>query len=185
MQHIYFVSGPCGVGKTTTANALAKQLVAERRTVCLIHGDDLGDHLLLPDDVSPFTEDGRIRDTVLWNRLLRFNWQCLLDMTRNALDAGADVVIYYVIEQELPLVSSLAREKGASLHYAVLTATKEALTQRIHRRGDPEILGRSLFLKTQLEQAEENRRHLLDISGLTPEQTVPLLQSGRFLVNTP
>lgn len=181
MQQLYFLSGPCGIGKSTAAEALTRLLLSQGRTVCLIHGDDLGDCLHLPEDFSPFTEDGRIRDAALWNRILRFNWQSLLDMAANALDVGADVVIDYVIEEELPLVSALAQKKGAQLRYAVLSATQEAILQRLTQRGDPETLGRSLFLKEKLESAEENRDHILDTTGLTVQQLLPLLTDDRFL----
>lgn len=183
MPHLYFLSGPCGVGKSTAADALAKTFLKEGRTVCLIHGDDVGDCLLLPEEFSPFTDDGHIRDEVLWNRIISFTWQCILDTARNALDAGADVIIDYVIEEELPLVTALAKKKGAAFHYTVLTASQEALTRHLADRGDPETLGRSLFLKEKLEQAEENRRHLLDLSDLSLEQTVQQLLADRFLVD--
>lgn len=183
MQHLYFLSGPCGVGKSTAADALAQQFLAQGRTVCLIHGDDLGNMLLLPEDFSPFTQDGHIRDEALWNRIISFNWHSLLDMAGHALDAGADVIIDYVIEEELPLVSALARKKGAAFHYIVLTASREALTRRLTGRGDPETLGRSLFLKAKLEQAQENRRQLLDISDFSPDETISLLSADRFLAD--
>lgn len=181
MQQIYFLSGPCGIGKSTAAEALAHRLLSYGRAVCLIHGDNLGDCLHLPEEFSPFTEDGHIRDAALWNRILQFNWQSLLDMAANALDVGADVVIDYVIEEELPLVSALAQKKGARLRYVVLTATREVILQRLTQRGDPETLGRSLFLKEKLERAEENRDHILDTTGLTIQQLLPLLADDRFL----
>lgn len=182
MQHLYFISGPCGVGKSTAADALAQTFLKAGRTVCLIHGDDVGDCLLLPEEFSPFTEDGHIRDEALWNRIIGFTWQCILDTARNALAAGADVIIDYVIEEELPLVTALAKETGAAFHYTVLTASREALVRHLAGRGDPETLGRSLFLKEKLEQAKENCRHLLDLSDLSPEQTVHALTDDRFLV---
>ena len=90
MQQIYFLSGPCGIGKSTAAEALAHRLLSYDRAVCLIHGDDLGDCLHLPEEFSPFTEDGHIRDAALWNRILQFNWQSLLDMAANARLPGSD-----------------------------------------------------------------------------------------------
>ena len=40
MRSIFFISGPCGCGKTTFADAFARHLVQqENRTVYVIHGD--------------------------------------------------------------------------------------------------------------------------------------------------
>lgn len=42
MSNIYFISGPCGCGKSTLAEAYAKHLVNKcgKKQVYLIHGDD-------------------------------------------------------------------------------------------------------------------------------------------------
>ena len=42
MSNIYFISGPCGVGKSTLADAFAKYLTNTgiRKQVYVIHGDD-------------------------------------------------------------------------------------------------------------------------------------------------
>ncbi|MCR4599913.1 MAG: hypothetical protein K5678_12895, partial [Acetatifactor sp.] len=42
MGNIYFISGPCGCGKSTLADAYAKYMVKveKRNQVYVIHGDD-------------------------------------------------------------------------------------------------------------------------------------------------
>lgn len=182
MNDIYFFSGPCGVGKSTVSELFAKRLAQQGHTACLIHGDDFHASVHAPREEDCFTEDGSIRDPESWNRIIRFNWKCLLDMAGNALDAGMDVVIDYVIEEELPLLTALANARGVKLYYYVLSASREALTQRVTNRGDPETAGRSLFLKEKLEKLPESQGHVVDTTGVTPESLVTKLQIPQFRV---
>lgn len=182
MNSIYFFSGPCGVGKSTASELFTGKLISCGRQVCLIHGDDFHASVFLPEEQSCFTEDGNIRDPEAWDRIIGFNWRCLLDMTANALDAGMDVVIDYVLEQELPLVIQVAKSKGAALHYFLLTASESALTERITRRGDIDMIGRALFLKEKLEHLPESRGHLVDTTDRSPEALIAGLQSAQYRI---
>lgn len=157
MQHIYVFSGPCGCGKTTLTAAFAEQHDAP---VYLIHGDDFQAGLITPE-----TAEGPA-----WPDVLRFNWACILANARSALQLGVDVVIDYVVEDELPLLQSLARETGAALHYTVLTAGEDTLRRRLEHRGDAWLIDRALFLKTKLESMPENHGFLLDVTGMTVDE---------------
>ena len=185
MNHIYFFSGPCGCGKSTLAEAFAKHLVngGGRKQVYLIHGDDFHRGFVETDDKGDFFVDGQAADTVAWEEILRFNWECIIDVADKALSRGLDVVIDYVIETEMPLVTSLARKHGALLHYVVLTATEEAIRQRITRRGDVDLIDRAVFLKHELEAMSENQGHLLDNTNLTVEDEITEAGDARFIVN--
>ena len=78
MQKIYFISGPCGSGKTTFANAFAVHLVRqEHKTVYLIHGDDFHQGFIEPEDKGYFFVGGEAHNRVLWEDILRFNWDYL------------------------------------------------------------------------------------------------------------
>lgn len=185
MSHIYFFSGPCGCGKSTLAEAFAKHLVNDegRRQVYLIHGDDFHQGFVETDDKGDFFVDGQAADAVAWEAILRFNWECIIDVADKALARGLDVVIDYVIEDELPLVAALAKKHGALLHYVVLTASEEAIRQRITHRGDVDLIDRAIFLKHKLEAMPENRGHLLDNTGLTVEAEIAGAGDGKFIVN--
>lgn len=116
-QSVYFFSGPCGCGKTTLANAFAKKLVGQRcvKQIYVIHGDDFHGGFVETDNKDAFFVDGRASDFLVWKQILKFNWECILEVAGKALTRGLDVVIDYVIEDELPLVRRLAEECGASL----------------------------------------------------------------------
>ena len=164
MQRVFVISGPCGCGTTTLSAAFAATLMD--RVVCLIHGDDFQRCLVVPE--------GR---QLPWPEMLAFNWDCILTVTESALQRGMDVVIDYVVEDELPRLRALADQQGAVLHYVVLTASVETLRQRLAARGDGWLTERALFLKEKLEHAAENRRCLLDVTGLTAEQAVLRLKT--------
>jgi predicted kinase len=182
MAKIFLISGACGSGKTTFANAYARHLVRQaHRTVYLIHGDDFHRGFIEPEDKGDFFVDGRASDQVLWEDILRFNWDCIIATAGRALRQGMDVVIDYIVEDELPRVRELAAEHQADLYYMVLTADAEELERRIRSRGDADLTERALFLKRKLEALPENRGHLFDNTGKTPEDAVREIMPEQYL----
>lgn len=163
MPELYCLSGPCGAGKTTLSACLAQRLsqLQAGRQVCLLHGDDF--HCaLIGDERSPAA--------LPWPEVLRFNWDCLLSAAGHALKHGVDVVIDYIVEDELPLLMQQAQEHGAGLHYAVLTAPEEILCRRLADRGDPQLTERALFLRRKLLAEPASAGRILDSSALTAEE---------------
>lgn len=183
MPRIIFVSGACGSGKTTFADAFAKRLVRETHKTCyVIHGDDFHRGFAEPEDKGDFFVDGRPSDRVIWEDILRFNWDCIIATADRALLQGLDVVIDYVVEEELPRVRELAAKHSAPLYYIVLTAGAEEIARRIRSRGDVDLTERALFLKSKLEAMPENRGHLFDNTEKSPEETVAGIVLEDFLV---
>ena len=79
MRRIIFISGPCGCGKSTFADAYARHLVRqEHRTVYVIHGDDFHAGFIEPEDKPDFFVEGQPSDRVQWEDILRFNWDCII-----------------------------------------------------------------------------------------------------------
>ena len=166
MCKIIFVSGPCGCGKSTFSVAYARHLVEQgHRTVYIIHGDDFQDGFIQPEDKPDFSVNGQPSDRVLWEDILRFNWDCIISTADRALQQDLDVVIDYIIEDEMPRVLELAEKYGASLYYIVLTADEDELEKRILSRGDTNLIERSKFLKQKLESMKENQGHLYNSTG--------------------
>ena len=183
MPRIFLISGPCGCGKTTFANAFARHLVTQGgKTVYLIHGDDFHRGFVEPEDKGEFFDNGRPSDPILWEDILRFNWDCMIATADRALRQQLDVVIDYVVEDELPRVRELATTRQAGLYYIVLTAEAETIEKRIRSRGDTDLLKRALFLKNKLEAMPENRGHLYDNTRKSPEDAVREIDPEQFLV---
>lgn len=169
MASIYLFSGPCGCGKTTLATAFAQQL---GKPVYLIHGDDFQAGFITPDDA----------DGPAWPEILRFNWACILANTEHALGLGVDVVIDYIVEDELPQVRALAASHRAALYYIVLTADAPTLEARLRQRGDAWLTERSLFLKAKLEHTPENLAHLFDITSMSIEEVLARLELEKHIL---
>ena len=179
MPKIIFVSGACGSGKTTFSELMARRTANEAgRFAYIIHGDDFHrgfiepERASEPEDNDSFFKGGQPSDTVLWEDILRFNWDCIISTAERALKDGLDVVIDYVIENELPRVKQLADKHGAELYYIVLTADAAELEKRIRSRGDTDMIERALFLKKELESAPSNKGHILDTTDRAPADIV-------------
>ena len=175
MANIYFISGPCGCGKTTLTDALAEYMVKveKRSQVYVIHGDDFHRGFVTRSyEEREFWSDGQATNQLEWSEILKFNWECIIDVAGKALARGLDIVIDYVVEEELPLLQDLAEKHDAKLCYLVLTASEETITNRIQERGDMEMLERALFLKNKLDHLPENQGYLYDNTGKTVEQEV-------------
>lgn len=180
MNNIYFFSGPCGAGKSTLADAYAKYLTNTgiRKQVYVIHGDDFHQGFVETDYKDSFWKEGQAADQIVWTEILKFNWECIIETAEKVLTRGLDVVIDYVVEEELPLLLKLAKEHNARLYYVVLTASEDAITQRIEERGDVEMVERALFLKKELENLPENQGHVFDNTGkAVPEEIKELYEN--------
>lgn len=189
MADIYFISGPCGCGKTSLTDALAKYMVKveKRRQVYVIHGDDFHQGFVLRAyEEDTYWENGQAADQIEWTEILKFNWECILDVAAKALKRGMDVLIDYIVEDEMPLLKKLANEYNAGFHYLVLTASAEEIRERIEKRGDTEMVERALFLKEKLENAMENRGHIYDNTGKSMEEETEeiavLMKSGSLMI---
>lgn len=169
MPKIIFVSGPCGCGKTTFSRACAERLAnVDKRPIYVIHGDDF--HRGFVGDITP------------WEEILHFNWDCMMDTAERALGIGQDVLIDYVLEDELPRVRRLANAYHAELYYLVLTADAETLAARLRARGSTELISRSLFLKEKLESMAENQGHLYDNTHKSVEEMLDTIDLGTYRV---
>ena len=180
MSSIYFFSGPCGCGKSTLADAYARYLVSQcgSKQVYVVHGDDFHQGFVETGErVGPSCET-----FFYWPDILQFNWDCMLHTASKVLEKGLNVVMDYVIEDELPRVKELAERYQARLYYVVLTASEQTIQQRLTQRGDTDLIERALFLKNKLETLPENQGHLYDNSCKAVEQEVAELQMEAFEV---
>ncbi len=183
MAKIIFVSGPCGCGKSTFTDSYARYLVDRNgRTVYVIHGDDFHRGFVEREDKGDFFEGGVASDSAKWEQVLAFNWDCILHTADRALSDGLDVLIDYVIEDELTRVKAVADKHGAELYYIVLTASAEELERRIRERGDTDMIERALFLKRKLESLDCNRGHICDNTDKSPEQMTAETELEKYLV---
>ena len=183
MSKIIFISGACGCGKSTFADAYVKYFVRKNHKTCyLIHGDDFHRGFVEPEDKSDFFVNGQASDQILWEDILRFNWDCMIATAERALEQNLDVVIDYVIEDELPRVQELAARQHAVLYYIVLTADAEEIERRLRSRGDIDLIDRALFLKKKLDAMPENKGHLYNNTNKTTDEAIAEIVLDRFAI---
>ena len=76
MGNIYFISGPCGCGKSTLTDALANYMVkVEKHTrVYVIHGDDFHHGFVGMYEEDAFCREEQDSNPLAWSQVLKFNW---------------------------------------------------------------------------------------------------------------
>lgn len=164
---IYLISGPLGVGKSTTSKELARNVEQ-----CVRIEGDIFLHML-GDELS-----------LSWEERLRLSWENILALTRNYLLCGLNVVIDFVVEEELEwFCTHLSDLQNVSLKYVVLTAEKEKIVERLNTRGDIDSLERSLFLLNKMKSSPYTNKFSYDTTLKQPSETVKeIIANTRFHV---
>lgn len=162
--NVYLISGPLGVGKSTVSKSLADA----KKQCALIEGD------LLLHVYRGETE-------LSWDERLRLTWLNIAAITRNLLLHRLDVVIDFVVEEELEWFRSQLSDFNVMLHYTVLHAKPETLLARLRQRGDEQYVNRSLFLLNKLMKSQDNAPYMLDANHKRAEELAEeILKDQRF-----
>lgn len=167
MKTVYLISGPLGVGKTTLTQELHQAL----ENSALMEGD-------------VFLHEVDTREDLTWEQKLEYSWQKILEHTKGHLQKGLDVVIDFVVEEELPWFFEQISGMGAVLKYVVLTTTKEQIIERLKKRNELQYLDRALVLLEKLTRSPQNAQYLYDTIN-TQEISVivdDIISSDRFTV---
>nr|WP_240548553.1 AAA family ATPase [Paenibacillus lignilyticus] len=160
------ISGPLGVGKSTTSQELARKV----EQCVLIEGDRL---LHLLKDELPLS----------WEEKLRLTWDNIAALTRNLIRNHISVVIDFVVEDEFDLFCEQLADLNVDLKYMVLLADQETIVERLTIRGDLDSLERSLFLLNKMEQSPSVIRFGYNTTGRRPTETADeILLSSRYHV---
>ncbi|MDN4523913.1 AAA family ATPase [Fictibacillus fluitans] len=160
MNRIYIFSGPCGVGKSTISKMLAESM----ENVVLVHGDDI--HSMFTGKNQP-----------PWDEQLSIVWQNTLSITKNFLEHRLDIVLDYVVEDELEWFCRGLSGYDVEIYYVVLRADEDVLVQRLQERGNADLIDRSLFLLNQLENDPANRRYLYNTTNQSPKEILEDLRN--------
>lgn len=111
---IYLISGPCGVGKST---------VSEKLTQMVTPGV-----LIVGDYIMSMFGDG---SEPPWEEQLQLTWKNILALTRNFIQHDFNVVIDFVVEDELEWFCKQISDLGVRIKFIVLIANKETLIERL------------------------------------------------------
>jgi gluconate kinase len=148
---IYILSGPCGVGKSTLAKELARNL----KKSALIKGDDF---------LSMYEEGS----APPWDEQLIIMWKNILSLTQTFIQHDFHVIIDTVVEDELEWFCKHFAHLNLDIKYVVLLADEEKLIERLNKRGDKYLIERTLFLLNKLETTLANAPYIYDTTDKQP-----------------
>ncbi|WP_059172202.1 AAA family ATPase [Bacillus sp. FJAT-27445] len=155
MRNIYIVSGPAGVGKSTTARMLAEQF----NHSAYIEGDTVN-HMVIGGYIPPWESE----------ELQLLVWENLADLSINFVQAGKDVVIDYVAfpEDVRRFSEKVYKEvENVEIHYVVLWAERDELLRRDSLREKADQMGaRCLELVDEFVGKGVESRFFYDITAL-------------------
>lgn len=172
VRTVYIVSGPAGVGKSTTAIELVKSL----SNSAYLSGDDIS-HMHINGREKPWESDRE--NDLIWNNILQ--------LTRNFIDYNCDVVIDYItFPKDAEWLKGKLGRSAVIIKYVVLWADEKTLVKRDALRDKEERMGeRCLILFHDFLNSSLYSKHLLHTSLLTlkdMQQVVQeIMQENRFI----
>ncbi|MBH0157352.1 AAA family ATPase [Fictibacillus sp. 5RED26] len=160
---VYLLSGPAGVGKSTTAIELVKSL----SNSAYLSGDDIS-HMHINGRKKPWQSEQE--HDLIWNNILH--------LTRNFIDHGCDVVIDYItFPKDAEWLKLLFDKSNVIIKYVVLWADEKTLVKRDALRDAEEQMGeRCLILFHEFLNSRLDSKHLLHTSLLTPKDLQQVVQ---------
>jgi predicted kinase len=173
-RSIYILSGPAGVGKSTTS----KELVQSLERSAYISGDDIS-HLPVKGRGKPWI----CEDT------LKLTWKNILSLTKNLIEFDYDVVIDYVtFPKEVDWVFYQLKDYDIRIVYVVFMVNLETLLYRDKLRPKEVQMGeRSAILLKEFEEALINQKHVIETDSYTTDQIEEIINTikndERFLVS--
>jgi broad-specificity NMP kinase len=171
---VYIISGPAGVGKSTTSKKLVKSLSRS----AYISGDYVS-HMHINGRKKPW--ESKEECTLIWNNIL--------SLTTNFINYGNDVVIDYVtFPQEAKWIYENLRYLNVEVNYVVLLTDKETLVNRDNQRKPEDRMGeRSLILLNEFIESGINQNHIIDTTTNTatdiPHLINEIINNPRFTFN--
>ncbi len=165
---IYIISGPAGVGKSTTAKRLAEQFDHS----AYIEGD-LINHMVIGGYLPPWESE----------KLQALVWENIADLSINFIQANKNVIIDYVaFPEEVEKFSKYiyAVEKNIEIRYVVLWVTKDELLRRDALRIKEHQMGaRSIELIKEFESKEIENRFFYNTTNIQQSDLDNILQNIR------
>ena len=121
-----------------------------------------------------------------WDERLQNAWREILSRTKGYLQKGSNVVIDFVVEDELEWFCKQVSDPDVAINYVVLITDKENILKRLGMRNEIKYKDRSLFLLDKLSKNPQNAKYLYDTTGKNiPDIVQEIAGSSRFTVHPP
>lgn len=168
---IYFITGPCGVGKST----IAKLIASNMKSSALIEGDNIY-NMVIGGYVKPWKDNGTY---------LELFWENVAVLIENFLKRNITVVIDYIIYPEhLKKIVSRFKEKNVDIKYTVLLADKNTILQRDNSREPECRMGeRSIELLNDFRNLNIEDKYIIDTTSLSKNEiSNMIITNKRFIL---
>lgn len=160
---VYIVTGPAGVGKSTTARKLAEEL----NKSAYISGDMIS-HMPVSGREKPW-ESNEAKDLI---------WKNIVSLTNNFLAADYDVIIDWVtFWTDVEKYTSQWLERGIEVRFVILWADEDIHLNRDSQRPAHSQMGeRVLILRNEFLSSEVQPRFFLNNTKLSLKDAVQFIQ---------
>ncbi|WP_440118951.1 AAA family ATPase [Paenibacillus sp. QZ-Y1] len=172
-RSVYIISGPAGVGKSTTS----KRLVEHLDRSSYISGDDIS-HLPVNGSGKPW----------LCQETHQLTWINILSLAKNLIEFNYDVIIDYVtFPSEANWLANELESMNVKVIYVVFMVDHETIIVRDQSR-DPMIqMGdRSVILLNEFKEVLKDERHVLNTQEYSVDQIDEVIEeivnNNRFLI---
>ena len=168
MPSLYIITGPAGVGKSTVSKKLAQNLSKS----ALIEGDEIYHQVI--GGYIPAWKEG--------NHLQTF-WKVCINIVRNYLEDGFDVVFNYIVTPEnLALLKN--EFKDYTIKFIVLLVDESTLLLRDKERPlDCQMKERCITLLNNFKNSNYNINNILDTTNLSINQIANIIENdNRFIL---
>ena len=157
MNKLFLITGPAGVGKSTISKELSKRFP---KTI-LIEGDDIY-HLVKNGYVSAWKKGNH----------LELFWKNSIDLIRNGLELGYDVIFNYIIDKD-----DLNNLKKTFSEYDItfkvlLTSSEELLKRDKQRPLDCQMKDRCIVLLNNFKNKNYDKKDIIDTTNLSIDEVV-------------
>lgn len=168
MSYLYIITGPPGVGKSTVSKVLAEK----KEKSALIEGDDIY-HLVCGGYAKPWLEGNH----------LEVFWENCIDLIKNFLNRGYDVIFNYICTPE-DIECLKNKIENTEIKLSILVVDEETIIKRDKMRQiDCQMGERSVLLLNEFKAMGYSKKYYLDTTFLNVEETVnEIIENDKFLL---
>lgn len=169
MANLYIITGPAGVGKST----ISKQLANSKNKSVLIEGDDIY-HQVIGGYTPPWKEN---------NHLETF-WKVSINMIKNYLEDGFDVIFNYIIDPDnLELIKNKLKNYNITIKFVILLVAESTLLLRDKERPENEQMKeRCIVLLNNFKNNYNNSKNILDTTNLSINETINIIENNNNFI---